>query len=162
MAVIKAALDKYDGKVFQSVRKNGDGYALTMQDGKSITISRQELQQAGGASKFKGKPCEVKSMAILMFAAIAKRGSQEGMGNFSAALRYLDNGFSAKKVAKLLGLHTREVNPNSAGSQDSVVGYSSRHAVYIDSGKTDDYGRATNYNQTDTNSHQLSGAFTFA
>ena len=161
--MIKAALDKYDGKVFQSVQKNGSGYTIQMQDGKTIQISQQELQTAAKEAKFKGEPNEVKSMAILMFAAIAKRGSSEGLGSFYAALRNLNNGFSSKKAAQLLGLgkKIRDVSVNEAGNKDGVVAYSGRHAIYIDQGKSDHYGPAKAFNGTDTNTGKLVGAFEF-
>lgn len=162
-AVIKAALDKYDGKVFQSVQKTGTGYTVQMQDGKSVQISQTELQSAAKAAKFKGEANEVKSMAILMFAVIAKRGSSEGMGSFDSMLKNLDNGFSCKTAAKLLGLGNkiRNVSVGEAGQKDGVVAYSGKHAVYVDQGKTDHYGSAKGFDGTDTNGGRLSGAFEF-
>lgn len=161
VAAIKGAMDKYDGKVFTNVQKAGDGYSITMQDGKSVTISGTELRNAAKAAKWKGQPNEVKSMAILMFAVIAKRGANEGGGSFDSMLRNLDNGFSSKKAAQLLGLKTRDVKPSEAGNRDGVVGSSGRHAVYIDSGKTDHYGTAKAFNNTDTNGRGLTSAFEY-
>lgn len=163
VAVIKAALDKYKGKVFQSVQKSGDGYSVTQQDGKQLTISKAELQTAAKAAKFKGQPNEAKSMAILMFATIAKRGSQEGMGSFEQALKKLDSGFDPKKAAQLLGLGNKikDVNPAEAGKKDAVVAWNSRHAVYSDQGKTDSYGQAKMADGTDTRGGRLTNAFEF-
>jgi hypothetical protein len=161
VAVIKGAMDKYDGKVFNSVQKSGDGYAVTLKDGKSVTISGTELRSAAKAAKWKGQPNEAKSLAILMFAVIAKRGAAEKGGNFDSMLRDLDNGFNTKKAAQLLGLKTRDVKPSEAANKDGVVGSSGRHAVYIDSGKTDHYGTAKAFNNTDTNGRGLTSAFEF-
>ena len=164
VAVIKAALDKFDGKVFQSVQKSGDGYDVTQQDGKKVTVTKGELQKAAKAADFKGKPNEAKSMAVLMFATIAKRGASEGMGSFDQALKKLDSGFDPKKAAQLLGLGNRikEVDPSSAGQKDGVVAWNSRHAVYMDEGKTDSYGQAKSADGTDTRGSRLTQAFTFA
>lgn len=161
VAVIKGAMDKYDGKVFNSVQKSGDGYAVTLKDGKSVTISGTELRSAAKAAKWKGQPNEAKSLAILMFAVIAKRGAAEKGGSFDSMLRDLDNGFNTKKAAQLLGLKTRDVKPSEAANKDGVVGSSGRHAVYIDSGKTDHYGTAKAFNNTDTNGRGLTSAFEF-
>lgn len=163
VAVIKAALDKYKGKVFQEVKKNGDGYDIKMQDGKSVKVSKAELQQGAKAAKFHGQPSEVKSMAVLMFTAMAKRGAEEGGGSLDQQLKDMDNGFDPKKAAKLLGLGNKikEVDPNSAGQQDGAVGWNNQHAVYMDSGKTDSYGQAKSADGTDTRGQKLTNAFVF-
>jgi hypothetical protein len=163
VAVIKAALDKYDGKVFQSVSKTANGYDVTQQDGKKLTISKDELKTAAKFADFKGKPNEAKSLAVLCFATIAKRGSQEGMGSFDQALKKLDSGFDPKKAAQLLGLGNKikEVDPKTAANQDGAVAWNNVHAVYEDHGKTDSYGTAKTADGTDTRGHQLTNAFVF-
>ncbi|MFN8612776.1 MAG: hypothetical protein U0931_34885 [Vulcanimicrobiota bacterium] len=163
VAVIKAALDKYDGKVFQSVSKTANGYDVTQQDGKKVTISKDELKTAAKFADFKGKPNEAKSLAVLCFATIAKRGSQEGMGSFDQALKKLDSGFDPKKAAQLLGLGNKikEVDPKTAASQDGAVAWNNVHAVYEDHGKTDSYGTARAADGTDTRGNKLTNAFIF-
>lgn len=163
VAVIKAALDKYEGKVFQEVKKSGDGYDIKMQDGKSVKVSKGELTRAAKAADLKGKPSEVKSMAILMFAAMAKRGSEEGMGNFDAVLKDMNNGFDPKKSAQLLGLgqKIKEVDPQSAGKNDAVVAWDNKHAVYVDEGKTDSYGQAKSFDGSNTRGGKLTKAIAF-
>ncbi|MBT9585899.1 hypothetical protein IV102_21330 [bacterium] len=164
VAVIKAALDKYEGKVFQSVKKTGDGYDVTQQDGKKLTVSKGELQKAAKAADLKGKPNEAKSMAVLMFATIARRGAEEGMGSFDQVLKKLNSGFDPKKAAQLLGLgqKIKEVDPATAGQKDGVVAWNSKHAVYLDEGKADSYGQARSADGTDTRGGKLTQAFTFA
>lgn len=163
VAVIKAALDKYDGKVFQSVSKTANGYDVTQQDGKKVTISKDELKTAAKFADFKGKPNEAKSLAVLCFATIAKRGSQEGMGSFDQALKKLDSGFDPKKAAQLLGLGNKikEIDPKSAANQDGAVAWNNVHAVYEDNGKTDSYGTAKAADGTDTRGNKLTNAFVF-
>ncbi|MBS2033804.1 hypothetical protein JST97_02400 [bacterium] len=163
VAVIKAALDKYDGKVFQSVSKTANGYDVTQQDGKKVSISKDELKTAAKFADFKGKPNEAKSLAVLCFATIAKRGSQEGMGSFDQALKKLDSGFDPKKAAQLLGLGNKikEIDPKTAASQDGAVAWNNVHAVYEDNGKTDSYGTAKVADGTDTRGNKLTNAFIF-
>lgn len=163
VAVIKAALDKYDGKVFQSVSKTANGYDVTQQDGKKVSISKDELKTAAKFADFKGKPNEAKSLAVLCFATIAKRGSQEGMGSFDQALKKLDSGFDPKKAAQLLGLGNKikEIDPKTAASQDGAVAWNNVHAVYEDNGKTDSYGTAKAADGTDTRGNRLTNAFVF-
>ncbi len=163
VAVIKGALDKYDGKVFQSVSKTGNGYDVVQQDGKKLTISKEELKTAAKFANFKGRPNEAKSLAILCFATIAKRGSQEGMGSFEQTLKKLGSGFDPKKAAQLLGLGNKikEVDPKTASQQDGAVAWNNVHAVYQDNGKTDSYGTAKAANGTDTRGNQLTNAFVF-
>ncbi len=164
VAVIKAALDKFKGKIFDEVRKVGSGYDVSLQDGKSVSIDRRELQMAAREADFKGKPSEAKSMAVLSFAVIAKRHAEKGTGSFERALKDLNDGFQPREAAELLGLghRIREVDPSSAGNQDSVVAWNDKHAVYVDSGKTDSYGQARNFDGTNTTGGRLTHAFTFA
>lgn len=163
VAVIKAALDKYDGKIFQSASKTANGYDVVQQDGKKLTISKDELKQAAKFANFKGKPNEAKSLAILSFATIAKRGSQEGMGSFEQSLKKLGDGFDPKRAAQLLGLGNKikEVDPKTASKQDGAVAWNNVHAVYQDNGKTDSYGTAKGADGTDTRGNKLTNAFVF-
>lgn len=163
VAVIKAALDKYDGKIFQSATKTGNGYDVVQQDGKKLSISKDELKTAAKFANFKGKPNEAKSLAVLSFATIAKRGSQEGMGSFEQALKKLDSGFDPKRAAQLLGLGNKikEIDPKSAAQHDGAVAWNNVHAVYEDNGKTDSYGTAKAADGTDTRGNKLTNAFVF-
>lgn len=165
VACIKAALDKYGTKVFTTVQKSGDGYQVQLQDGKSVSVSRAELAQAAQAAKFKGKPNEAKSMAVLMYAVIAKQAAaegHEGARDFGSALKTLANGENPKAVAKMLGLKTREVSVNEAGqAPQGAVAWSGRHAVYTAGGTTDKYGQNSSFDGTDTHGRRLTGAFEF-
>jgi len=167
VAVIKAALDKYGTKVFSSVQKSGGGYAVQLQDGKSVNVTREELAQAAKAAKFKGKPNAAKSMAVLMYAVIAKQAAaqgHEGARDFQSALKTLANGENPKRVGKLLGLGNKmkDVSVSEAGqAQDGAVAWSGRHAVYTAKGTTDQYGKEAGFNGTDTRGRQLTGAFVF-
>lgn len=165
IAVIKAAMDKYKGKVFNSVSKQGDGYSVSLQDGGNVQVSKQDLATAAKHAKLKSsKPSEAKSMAVLMYAVIGKQAAKENGGNFESALSSLGKGKDPRQVAKWLGLGNkiREVNPNDKG-QEAVVAWNGKHAVYIDDGtKADSYGQAKSNDGTDTRGGKLTNAFTFA
>lgn len=165
VAVIKAALDKYGTKVFNTVTKNGGGFQVGLQDGKTVNVTREELAQAAKAARFKGAPNAAKSMAVLMYAVIAKQAAaegHEGARDFGSALKTLANGENPKRVAKMLGLKTKDVSVNEAGqSQQGAVAWSGRHAVYTANGTTDQYGKEAAFNGTDTRGRQLTGAFVF-
>ncbi len=165
VAVIKAALDKYGTKVFNTVTKNGGGFQVGLQDGKTVTVTREELAQAAKAAKFKGSPNAAKSMAVLMYAVIAKQAAaegHEGARDFGSALKTLANGENPKRVAKMLGLKTKDVSVNQAGqAPQGAVAWSGRHAVYTANGTTDQYGKEAAFNGTDTRGRQLTGAFEF-
>lgn len=164
VAVIKAAMDKYKGKVFNSVSKQGDGYSVSLQDGGNVQVSKADLATAAKHAKFKSnKPSEAKSMAVLMYAVIGKQAAKENGGNFESALSSLGKGKDPRQVAKWLGLGNkiRDVNPNEKG-QEAVVAWNGSHAVYIDDGtKTDSYGTPKAADGTDTRGGRLTNAFTF-
>lgn len=111
---------------------------------KSLPSARRSTK-AAKAADLKGKPNEAKSMAVLMFATIAKRGAEEGMGSFNQVLKKLNSRFDPKKAAQLLGLgkKIKDVNPATAGQKDGVVAWNGQHAVYLDEGKADSYGQAS-------------------
>ncbi|MEW6277978.1 MAG: hypothetical protein AB1758_05095 [Candidatus Eremiobacterota bacterium] len=165
VAVIKAAMDKYKGKVFQGVQKAGDGYDVTLQDGAKVQVSREDLKKAAGAAKFKSnKPSAAKSMAVLMYAVIAKQAAKDGQGSFEQALQNLGKGQDPRKVAKWLGLGNKikEVNPNQLQGQEAAVAWNDKHAVYVDDGtKADSYGQAKPADGTDTRGGRLTNAFVF-
>ncbi len=171
VACIKAAMDVYDNKVFDNVQKGEDGsYTIKMQDGQEVKISAAELGQAARASNFDGPDSEAKSYAIMAYAAMAKRAQMEGhegAQNYTQALNSLADGDNPYDSARFLGLKnmTQDVDPTRANGANAVVGWNSKHAVYIDATnngtRTDHYGQARNYDGTDTRNRELTSGFTF-
>ncbi len=171
VACIKAAMDVYDNKVFDSVQKGDDGsYTIKMQDGQEVKVSAAELGQAARASNFDGPDSEAKSYAIMAYAAMAKRAQMEGhegAQNYTQALNSLADGDNPYDSARFLGLKnmTQDVDPRQANGANAVVGWNSKHAVYIDATsngtRTDHYGQARNYDGTDTRDRELTSGFTF-
>ncbi|MEX5555638.1 hypothetical protein [Pseudomonas pergaminensis] len=82
-AVIKLMMHTFGKQpeaMFSSVRSNRGGYDVTMKDGYRLHLSRQELQQAGAASRFTGSDNEVLGGAHFALAVFIKR-KQLGSGN---------------------------------------------------------------------------------
>jgi len=155
VAVVKAALDKYGTKMFNSVQKQGDGFQVQQQDGKSVNITSAELKKAAQAAKLKGKPSAAKSMAVLAYAVVGKN---------SGGVDKLGNGADPKKIAQALGLGNKmkDVSPQEAAqSKDGAVAWNNTHAVYQANGKTDAYGKEQQANGTAAGRGQLTKAFVF-
>lgn len=172
VATIKAATDRYDNKVFDSVQRGADGsYQIKMQDGFQVNLSERELSMAKLASNFHGSDSSAKSYGQLCYAAMAKRAEMEhhkGAQNYGQALRALNTGDDPRNSARWLGLQNQmiSVNPRTLNGQDSVVAWSQRHAVFVNkerdgTHRTDHYGQGQWFNGTDTNGFGLMGAFTF-
>lgn len=82
-AVIKVMMHTFGKQpeaMFSRVRSNRGGYDVTMKDGYRLHLSRQELQQAGAASRFTGSDNEVLGGAHFALAVFIKR-KQLGSGN---------------------------------------------------------------------------------
>lgn len=168
VAVIKAATDAYGDQVFQSMAPLPDGgYRITMQDGVTVEVSGQELSMAAQASNFNGSGPQMQQ-AQIAYAAMAKRAlmeGHEGSTTYAQSLNSLANGDNPYDSARFLGLGNKVVNvdPRSLSGQDSVVGWNSTHAVFVDNrSTTDSYGSARGFDGTDTRGNALTNAFTFA
>jgi hypothetical protein len=170
VGVIKAAMDRYDNQVFNSVRQVGDGYNIEMQDGFNLNLSAQEMAMARTASHFNGTDNEAKTYAQLCFGAMAKRAhmtGHDGCRSFAGALAELNDGEYPIDSAKLLGLKDKVVNvdPHTLNGQDSCVGWNGSHCVFIDRDNqgnhtADHYGQGVRFRGTDTNGRRLNQAFT--
>ncbi|MFA7479605.1 MAG: hypothetical protein WC314_03810 [Vulcanimicrobiota bacterium] len=168
VATIKAAMDRYDNQVFDQVNKTDNGYNIVMQDGYKMTLSNSELAAATQASRFKGPDGPAKSYANFLYGAAAKRNALDNKMSLRASFNDLNNGESVHNPPKLLGLKHQvvKVNPRTLNGQDSVVGASNRHAVFIDRNAngghtTDRWGKRSNFNGTDGANRGLVTAFTF-
>ncbi len=167
VGVIKAAMDKYGGNVFNQVNQTGDGgYAIKMKDGKSVNLTAQEMQVAKQKANLKGNGGKEQEYATLCYAAMAKRAQMdghEGARDFSKACDSLNNGEDPIYSAKILGLgnNVKMINPQAAGNTDGAVAWSAKHAMFVDKGTTDRYGQAVAFNGTDTWGNRLTNAFMF-
>ncbi len=155
IAVIKAAMDKYGNNVFQNVEKLPDGgYEVTMQDGYVVELTAEEMKLAAQASDFENGDPEAMAYATLCFAAMAKRGMQEGhegADTFVESLWALTTGEHMSDGANLLGVPFKQIGPGELGDYDSgVLAANGRHSVYVDtSGEPtmDWYGKPTDFQE---------------
>lgn len=168
IAVMKAAMDRYDNRVFDEVRRSGDGYAIRMQDGFQLNLSDRELALARAHSHFTGNDPTTRSYAELLWGAMARRSQLERGGSYAQNLHRLNNGEDPNYAAHLLGLgHQRiPVNPRTLNGQDSVVAWNHSHAIFVNRERdgrhvADHYGQPTPYTGTDTNGRAIHSAFTF-
>lgn len=168
VAAIKAAMDRYDNKVFDSVERTEDGYNIVMQDGYKMKLTDGELSAAKQAAQFRGPDGPAKSYATFLYGAAAKRNSLDNRMSLGQSFRDLNDGESIYSPAKLLGLYDQmvPVNPRNLNGQDSVVAGSHRHAVFVNKNRdgshtTDLWGSARRFNGTDGLGNGLINAYTF-
>ena len=168
VATIKAAVDRYDNKVFDSVQRSEDGYNIVMQDGYKMKLSDSELAAAKQAAKFRGADGPGKTYATFLYGAAAKRNAQDNGMSLAQSFNDLNDGESIYSPARSLGLYDQmvPVNPRNLSGQDSVVAGSHRHAVFVNKnangGHTmDRWGRALSYNGTDGLGNGIINAYTF-
>lgn len=168
VAAIKAAMDRYDNKVFDEVSRTDNGYNIQMQDGYKMSLSDAELGAAKRASNFKGPDGPAKSYANFLYGAAAKRNALDNRMSLGQSFQDLNNGESIYSPAKSLGLKHQmvRVNPRTLDGQDSVVAGSHRHAIFVNrnanGGHTSDrWGRAARFNGTDNMGNGLINAYTF-
>lgn len=171
VACIKAAMDRYDDKVFDEVNRSDNGVSVRLQNGDLVNLSNGELATARQLSNFRGSDPAALDYANLCYAVAAKRALQfgnDGARDFASACHSLNNGQDIYSPAKFLGLERQMVrlNPRTLDGQDSVVAGSWQHAVFVNRNRdgshtTDRYGRASAYNGTDTWGNGLIDAYTF-
>ena len=168
VACIKAAMDRYDNKVFDEVQRTENGYSIAMQDGYKMTMSDSELAAAKEAAKFRGPDGPGKSYATFLYGAAAKRNSLDNGMSLGQSFNDLNDGENIYSPAKLLGLYDQmvPVNAQTLDGQDSVVAGSNRHAVFVNrnadgSHTTDRWGSARPFNGTDALGNGLVNAYTF-
>lgn len=161
--VIKAAMDHFEGKLFDQVSKDADGYKVRLRNGSAVHISRAELRQAGHACQYDGKPSEVKSMAVLSYAVIAKRESRSRGISLAAAFKDMGNGYNTSTAVKYLGLegNVKRISASKIDKYDGVFAHGGHHVVYVDQNHTDHYGRAQKFNNTNTIGDKLDGLWAF-
>ncbi len=171
IAVIKAAMDTFGNQVFQNVETLPDGsYRVTMRDGYTTVVSPEQLQATSAAGDFEGADSQQESYATLLWAAMANRAGEEGFEgatNFEEGLAALQSGAATRQVPQLLGLqdYVEEVDPADVANHDAVVGIARRprggHAVYIDQGQVDLWGRSEEYSEDGFGTYDYTGFFRF-
>jgi hypothetical protein len=164
VATIKAAQKKFGNNMFKNVQQTANGgYQVTMQDGKKVSLTKDEMDTAKRMSGFKGNG-EGLDNAQLAYAVMAKNAlasGNEGSKTFAQACNSLNNGEDPYKTAKYLGIenHVKAVNPNSVAGSSAAVVWSNQHALFESNGGIDKYGQQLAFNGTDTIGNRLTNAF---
>lgn len=139
-ALIKAAMSKFGGQIFQNVEKLPDGsYNVTMKDGFHENISPGELEAAATAQHYAGASHETKGLATLSYASMAKRAwamHHQGAETYGQALLSLNDGEIAGNVPLYLGLehHVDYINVDEVGQHDQAVVSGNGHAYFVQKG----------------------------
>lgn len=149
IAVIKAGMDKYGDKMYQSKTPNSSGgFDLVLQNGKNVSISGAELALAQKEARFRGDPnSQGYKDGVLAYAAIAKGKAAATGQSYGAALDSLGNGEYVPNVAHYLGMKVNQVDPSMASHLDSAIKTDVGHALALDDGATDVYGRKVAFGQ---------------
>ncbi|WP_426126812.1 hypothetical protein [Pseudomonas sp. DWP1b1] len=124
-AVIKLMMLRFGpspSDMFERVEATATGYSITMKDGFEVTLSKQELQRTGAASRFAGPDVQKVADANFMLAAFAKRKQVEGNAEFDAVLSSTLCGEHIYNVLKGMGLtgFLRVVSPEKLREPHSV------------------------------------------
>ncbi|WP_339506607.1 hypothetical protein [Pseudomonas sp. EA_15y_Pfl1_P102] len=145
------------GDMFSNVRSNGDGYEVTMKDGYRLHLSRQELQRAGGASRFTGQDNVVLGSANFALAVFIKRkqlgsGSAADLPSFTSVLTQSLQGETTFNMLKGMGLSGHfQYLPTAAvvgeGGKGVVDSYDAGSAL-IYAGKVQRFGRQSSPDRT--------------
>ncbi|WP_455827685.1 hypothetical protein [Pseudomonas graminis] len=154
VSAIKVAMAKFGQSptdIFKEVRKERDGYQVTMRDAYSLFVSQQELSQGARASRFVGRDKEVLKDAHFLFAVSAKRAQLENNDgtakrSFTHALRSLNNGedeYGPGEGLLRLGLSRHIERVPVSKLADGELGMVNRrgHSAAVINGVEESYGK---------------------
>lgn len=135
---------------FNEVKGSNDGYDVTMKDGYTLHVSKQELQQAASASRFTGHHNDALSSAHFALAVFIKR-KQSGSGNaadrpsFESVLTQSLQGETAFNMLKGMGLSGHlQYRPTATAISEGLAGVADSYdsgssLIYAD--KAHQFGR---------------------
>ena len=156
ISAIKASMQRFGQKptdIFKDVKKTANGYHVTMRDGKTVVLTRQELQQATQHAGLKGSDPAMIKDASFIYAVSAKRAqneNHEGSGHsYAKALDSLKNGEYTKDVFVRLGLKDhvrqgtlRDLQSGMVGTIDKDVGGAgTAHSMAVIGGMEERWGK---------------------
>lgn len=154
VSAIKAAMVKFGQSptdIYKEVKKIAEGYQVTMRDGFSLTLSRQELAEGIRGAKFVGRDKEMLKDAHFLFAVSAKRAQMENNDgtakrSFSAAVRSLNDGEDERGAGEgflRLGLkaHMKKVPVSTLANGTLGMVNRTGHSVAVINGIEELYGK---------------------
>lgn len=135
---------------FNEVRDSGDGYDVSMKDGYTLHISKQELQQAASASRFTGTRNDAMSSAHFALAVFIKRkqldrGTAADRPGFESVLSQSLQGETTLNMLKGMGLSGHlQYRPPATVISEGLAGVADSYdlgASLIHAGKAHQFGR---------------------
>ncbi|WDU63921.1 hypothetical protein LRS56_05185 [Pseudomonas poae] len=150
VSAIKAAMMKFGQNptgIYKNISATSDGYAVTMRDGYSLSLTFDELKKAEQGSNLKGPDEALLKDANFLYAVSAKRAMLENHESragesFEVAMQTLNDGEHPGEAFRRLGLYAY-TRPSTAkelaeGALGTLASY--RHSVAVVSGSLDLYG----------------------
>ena len=137
--------------IYQSVRKEGDGYRVTMRDDFVLTLTDRELAEGAWGARFTGPDGGMLKDAQFLFAVSAKRAQMENNDrtagrSYQAAIRSLNDGedeFGPGEGLKRLGLrkHMRSVDVRELARGQLGMCNRTGHSVAVINGREELWGQ---------------------
>ncbi|AZE59849.1 MULTISPECIES: hypothetical protein [Pseudomonas] len=150
VAVIKMAMMQFGEKptdIFKEVRETPDGYYVTLKNGETIFLSKDELKQAAEATKLKCQNIQTAIYANFIVAVAAKRFQEQNHGSgpadYARALDIMNDGGSIEYAFKRLGLWelVEQVPPEELAEGRLGVFQSGSHVAVSVDGKEERWGK---------------------
>ena len=153
IALIKACIGEFGiYKVFTELDSEDKNVILIkLKSGEIISLKKDEIDEARNRCGFESKnidsnSIEIKKYAELCYAVMCKKHQMiqnisSNKISFSEAVSYLNGGYTAKYIDKLLGVTFIKIKPHRANKIDklkNLVIYNSYHAVYASDGFYDE------------------------
>lgn len=149
VSAIKAAMVKFGSHprgIFNQVTKTPAGYKILMKDNVSVSLTHEELRQAGDKAGFLGRGT-VLQHAIFLYAASAKRAQLENndgraVRSFDAAMQTLNDGEHPGEALTRLGLKQHFRRGTVEALKNGAIGTlaDARHSVAVVDGHMDLWG----------------------
>lgn len=146
VAAIKAVMMQFGKRptdVFKSVRETADGYHVTLRNGESTFLTKDELKQAAAVAQLKGEDPMTVLYANFMFAVSAKRYQESGPASFTEAMHVLNSGGRLEYAFRRLGVwdEVEGVPPEQLAQGRMGVYESNGHAALVFKGREERWGK---------------------
>lgn len=151
VSAIKAAMMRFGQNpagIYKQVMATLNGYAVTMRDGFSLSLTHAELTRAKAASSFRGADPALVEDANFLFAVSARRAQMENNDfrasrSFDAAIETLNDGDYPGHALRRLGLFAYIRESDASALAKGAIGTLADHghSVAVINGVVDYYGR---------------------
>ncbi|WP_048363522.1 hypothetical protein [Pseudomonas weihenstephanensis] len=155
VSAIKAAMMAAGQKptdIFKDVSETANGFNVTMRDGFSLHLTKDELRVAAREARFKGDDPKMMTDANFLYAASAKRAQMEGNDGrrnmtFQQAAQSLNDGEHADEGLQRLGLKNYVRRTSAAELASGQLGVINRnaHSMAVIDGREERWGKRGGY-----------------